>query len=467
MATFRYTAKSRDGARQEGTLDAADKRAAMTLLTRRGLVPITIRDDAGGGAGPAAPAPAASSSPSSPSAKAPSKLPAKAPSKPLPASLRGRRPPAAKTKSAASTASSTSGTSLFTFGSAPRRPKMKLKELQLFTRELTDLLTSGMTLGNALHSLSTRKTGKAQDAIVTALRDDIVAGASLSSALAKYPESFPTLYVSMVRAGEASGQLPSVLERLVGHYDRVLAAREKVGMALVYPCIVAVIGFGAMIFMMVFVIPTFSQMFEDLGGQLPLPTRVLIGISAAFVKYGWAIAGGIALLVWLIRRALRTPAGIDWKDRVALRLPAIGNIVKANAFANFAHTLGTLLANGVQVLQALSIVEDTVGNVHIAHAIRDARDKVTDGSSISRPLAQNGVFPRLLTDMLAIGEESGDITGALDHIGLRYDAELDRAVKVFTTILEPVMMLFIAAGVGFVAISMLMAVFELTSGLQA
>ena len=456
MATFRYTAKSRDGARQEGTLDAADKRSAMTLLSRRGLVPITIRDDAGGGNS------APSAAPATPAAKTPSKPPAKAPAKQPSASLRGRRPAAPAKAAPAEPAKS-----LFAFGSAPRRPKMKLKELQLFTRELTDLLTSGMTLGNALHSLSTRKTGKAQDAIVTALRDDIVAGASLSSALAKYPESFPTLYVSMVRAGEASGQLPSVLERLVGHYDRVLAAREKVGMALVYPCIVAVIGFGAMIFMMVFVIPTFSQMFEDLGGQLPLPTRVLIGISAAFVKYGWAIAGGIALLVWLIRRALRTPAGIDWKDRVALRLPAIGNIVKANAFANFAHTLGTLLANGVQVLQALSIVEDTVGNVHIAHAIRDARDKVTDGSSISRPLAQNGVFPRLLTDMLAIGEESGDITGALDHIGLRYDAELDRAVKVFTTILEPVMMLFIAAGVGFVAISMLMAVFELTSGLQA
>ena len=455
MATFRYTAKSRDGARQEGTLDAADKSSAMALLSRRGLVPISIRDDAGGGNSAPAAAPAA------PAAKTPPKAPAKAPAKSS-ASLRSRRP-GAIAKSALAAPSKP----LFSFDRAPRRPKMKLKELQLFTRELTDLLTSGMTLGNALHSLSTRKTGKAQDAIVTALRDEIVAGTSLSSALAKFPESFPTLYVSMVRAGEASGQLPSVLERLVGHYERVLAAREKVGMALVYPCIVAVIGFGAMIFMMVFVIPTFSQMFEDLGGQLPLPTRVLIGISEAFVKYGWAIAGGIVALVWLIRRALRTPAGIDWKDRVALRLPAVGNIVKANAFSNFAHTLGTLLANGVQVLQALNIVEDTVGNVHIARAIRDARDKVTDGSSISRPLAQNGVFPRLLTDMLAIGEESGDITGALDHIGLRYDAELDRAVKVFTTILEPVMMLFIAAGVGFVAISMLMAVFELTSGLQA
>jgi type IV pilus assembly protein PilC len=143
-----------------------------------------------------------------------------------------------------------------------------------------------------------------------------------------------------------------------------------------------------------------------------------------------------------------------------------GNIVRANAFANFAHTLGTLLANGVQVLQALAIVEHTVDNSIIAKAIRAAKDRVTDGSTISRPLSQDGVFPRLLTDMLAIGEESGDMAGALEHIGRRYDNELDRAVKVFTTILEPIMMLLIAVGVGFVAISMLMAVFELTSGLN-
>jgi type IV pilus assembly protein PilC len=167
-----------------------------------------------------------------------------------------------------------------------------------------------------------------------------------------------------------------------------------------------------------------------------------------------------------VRRALRTPAGRDWKDRRLLRLPVAGGIVRANAFANFAHTLGTLLANGVQVLQALSIVEHTVGNSVIARAIRDAKDRVTDGSTISRPLAQDGIFPRLLTDMLAIGEESGDMSGALEHISKRYDNELDRAVKLFTTILEPVMMLLIAIGVGFVAISMLMAVFELTSGLN-
>jgi len=222
-----------------------------------------------------------------------------------------------------------------------------------------------------------------------------------------------------------------------------------------------------MIFMMVFVVPRFSAMFEELGGTLPLPTRILIGLSKGLIRYGWALVIGGFFLAAAVRRALKTPAGIEWKDRVLLRLPAMGHIVRANAFGNFAHTLGTLLANGVQVLQALSVVEHTVGNSVIARAVRSARDRVTDGSTISRPLAQDGVFPRLLTDMLAVGEESGDMAGALEHIGRRYDNELDRAVKLFTTILEPAMMVLIAAGVGFMAISMLLAVFELTSGLNA
>jgi len=208
-------------------------------------------------------------------------------------------------------------------------------------------------------------------------------------------------------------------------------------------------------------------MFEELGGTLPLPTRILIGMSKGMLHYGWAIAIVLFFAFIGLRRVLRTPAGIDWKDRILLRLPVVSNIIRANAFALFAHTLGTLLTNGVQVLQALSIVENTVGNTVIARAIRDAKTRVTDGSSISRPLAQGGIFPQLLTDMLAVGEESGDLTSALEHIGRRYDNELDRAVKLFTTVLEPVMMLFIAVGVGFVAISMLMAVFDLTSGLNS
>ena len=443
MAQFRYVAKTRTGERQEGVFDAPDKRALMAQLARKGLVPITVADATAKSAEPA------SAEKAKPAEKAPAK------SAPKPAGKRGGAPEAAQKK-------------WFRFEKGFRsKPRMKIGDLLLFTGELSDLLASGMTIGTALHSLAMRETGKAQDVIVKGLRDEIVSGASLSGALGRWPESFPTLYVSMVKAGEASGQLPGVLERLVHHYERVLAAREKVGMAMVYPIIVTLVGFGAMIFMMVFVIPRFSVMFDELGGTLPLPTRMLIGLSSGLLKYGWAMLIVLFFLGAAAKRALKTPAGIEWKDRAMLRMPAIGGIVRANAFANFAHTLGTLLANGVPVLHALSIVEHTVGNSIIARAVREARDRVTDGSTISRPLSQGGAFPRLLTDMLAIGEESGDMSGALEHIGRRYDGELDRSVKLFTTILEPVMMLLIAVGIGFVAISMLLAVFELTSGLKA
>ena len=438
MAQFRYVAKSRTGERQEGSLEAPDKRAVIAQLGRLGFVPISVVETSARETPP-------------PAAEKP----------------KGAAKPSTSPAPAAKAAPAGSARKWFRFEKSVRsRSRLKMGDLLLFTGELSDLLASGMTLGSALHALAQRLTGKAQDVIVTNLRDEVVSGSSLSAALAKWPDSFPALYVSMVKAGEASGQLPGVLERLVRHYERALAAREKVAMAMVYPLIVTLVGFGAMIFMMVFVIPRFSAMFEELGGTLPLPTRILIGLSKGLLKYGWALAIGATFGFAALRRLLRTPAGRDWKDRALLRLPVAGSIVRANAFANFAHTLGTLLANGVQVLQALAIVEHTVDNSIIAKAIRAAKDRVTDGSTISRPLAQDGVFPRLLTDMLAIGEESGDMAGALEHIGKRYDNELDRAVKVFTTILEPIMMLIIAIGVGFVAISMLMAVFELTSGLN-
>ncbi|MDY0145539.1 MAG: type II secretion system F family protein [Kiritimatiellia bacterium] len=439
MAQFRYIAKSRAGERQEGVLDAPDKRTVMRTLSQHGLVPISVTEGSGASA-----APTMSDKP----AKRGRKKTTPTPAIPMPKKRVHKN--------------------WFRFERGHRaHPRMKLGDMLLVTSELSDLLASGMTLGSALHALAQRSTGKPHDAIVVDLRDEIVSGTSLSAALSRWPESFPTLYVSMVKAGEASGQLPSVLERLVMHYERMQAAREKVGMALVYPLIVTLVGFGAMIFMMIFVVPRFSAMFEELGGTLPLPTRILIGLSKGLLQYGWALLIGLFLLAIAIRRALKTPAGIEWKDRMLLRLPAVGGIVRANAFANFAHTLGTLLANGVQVLQALAIVEHTVGNSIIARAVHSAKERVTDGSTISRPLSQDGVFPRLLTDMLSVGEESGDMVSALEHIGRRYDNELDRSVKLFTTILEPLMMVLIAVGVGFMAISMLLAVFELTSGLNA
>jgi type II secretory pathway component PulF len=414
MPQFKYTARSKTGEKVDGVIEASDRRAALQQIERMGHVPVAV----------------------------------------------------AEAGAAAAAAATATAKKRFTLERRARHPRLKLRDVLLFTRELSDLIASGMTLGDALHTLSKRKTNKSQDEVVTSLRDEIVKGASLSVALAQWPESFGHLYVSMVKAGEASGQLAEVLTRLCQHYERVQGAREKVITALIYPAIVLSMGILTMIFSMVFVVPRFTAVFKELGSTLPLPTMILIGISNALLHYGWAMIAVIVFLVVTLRRAVRTPNGRRVWHRIQLRAPLVRHIITANAYSQFARTLGALLQNGVPVLQALDIVEDTVGNVVIAEAVHDARNRVTDGATISGPLAAGKVFPPLLTDMLAVGEESGDMSASLMHISKRYEEELDRSVKIFTTVLEPLLMLLMAIMVGFVAVSMLLAVFDLTSGLN-
>ena len=236
-------------------------------------------------------------------------------------------------------------------------------------------------------------------------------------------------------------------------------------MALVYPVIVITMGIGTVIFAMAVIIPKFKMIFDQLGQSLPVPTRILIGLSDGTVRYGWAIlivtiVGGI-----LVRRAVKTPAGKLWWHGLLLRMPLIRGIVASAIYANFARTLATLLSNGVPALQALGIVEQTVGNAVVSREIHNARERVTDGTTISAPLAQGKVFPAMMTDMLAIGEQTGDMPRALDHVGRRYENELSRNIKLLTTALEPILIVVVAGLVGFVAVSILLAVFNLTSGL--
>lgn len=410
MPVFTYAARAPGGQRVEGTVQAPDRRAAAALVERQGQVPIWIRE-------------------------------------------------------AGSTAVESPGTGRRRFA---RRgvPRMGTRDLLLFTTELSDLLASGMTLGNALQALARRKTGRPMDAIIAGLRDDILHGSSLSDALARFPETFSNLYVSMIRAGEASGGMTEVLRRLVEHYERIQQVKEKVIMAMVYPAIVLTMGLATLVFSMVYVIPKFQVVFQSMGQALPLPTRILIGLSRGMVRYGWLVAIGIAGTCVMVHRTIQTPQGrLAW-DGFLLKLPFVRGIIASAIYANFARTLGSLLANGVPVLEALRIVERTVGNAVIGREIRKARERVTDGTTISGPLAAGRVFPQVMTDMLAVGEQTGDVPGALGHIARRYENELDRHVKIFTTALEPILIVLIALGVGFVAISILMAVFNLTQGLN-
>ena len=411
MASFYYTARTTAGEKVEGTLDADDRRAALRQLERMKYIPVSVGEKEQV-AGPKAPARA------------------------------------------------------FSFSNPFGARRMGTREVLTLTVELRDLLASGMKLSNSLTVLSRRKTGRASDDILAQIRDEIIQGSSLSKALAQHPKSFSTLYISMIRAGEASGALSEVLDRLVKHYERIQDVKEKVITALVYPCIVLFLGAVTLVFSMVFVIPRFGVIFAELGSTLPLPTRILIGLSNAMIRYGWLMLAALIGLVVMLNRSIKTEKGRMVWHRMQLRMPLIRGVVASSAYAQFAQTLATLLSNGVPVLQALGIVEQTVGNVVIASEIHNARSRVTDGTTISGPLAAGKVFPSIMTDMLAVGEQTGDISSALSHIATRYENELNRSIKIFTTALEPILIVLMALMVGFVAISMLMAVFDLTSGLK-
>ncbi|MDD5704893.1 MAG: type II secretion system F family protein [Kiritimatiellae bacterium] len=406
MPAFTYIAFSKSGQRVEGRVEAADRRGAMQAVERLGHVPVSVSEAA-------AVAPVA-------------------------------RGPWWKLTRASD--------------------RMRPREVLLFTAELSDLLAAGMTLGNALNCLAGH--GDTASARISAdLRDRIIQGEALSDAVGAHSRTFPALYRNMLRAGEASGALAEVLGRLVEHYERIMSLRERIIQALTYPAIVMLFGIVTVIVAMVKIVPQFMAVFKNINVALPRSTRLLIGISELLQRYGIFLLVAIVLAGALLHRYIRTPRGRLAYDRLKLKMPLVKGIVANGIFANFARTLQTLLANGVTVLQALKITEETVGNTVIAEEVRHARERVTDGTSISGPLAASKVFPRMMTDMLAIGEQTGDMPGALAHIGRRYENELDRNIKIFTTALEPILIVLVAVVVGFVAISILSAVFKVTSGL--
>ena len=352
------------------------------------------------------------------------------------------------------------------FGGGRQKTAMKSVEVLLFTSELADLIEAGMTLGQALQALSNQgEPDSAQRYVCQDLCDRIVRGESFSDACAHHPKSFPPLYSNMIRAGEASGALVEVLRRLADHYERNDNMRGKIKSAMSYPVIVLGFGVVAVIAALVWIIPKFQKVFDAMGASLPLPTRILIGLSDFFIGYGWALAIFIAIFVAWFRKWKETQAGRLKIDGWKLRAPLIKGIVAAGAYSSLAYTLKTLLANGVNVLQALKISSETCDNAVIAQALDTARKRVTDGTTISGPLASSGVFPKMMTDMLAIGEQAGDMASSLEHIGRRYQKDMDRNIAAFTNSLEPIMIVAIAGIIGFVAIAILLAVFKVSSSL--
>ena len=290
-------------------------------------------------------------------------------------------------------------------------------------------------------------------------------GKSLSDSMGKQSHIFSDLYVNMVRAGEQSGALEEVLRRLATHFERFAEVQQKFVSALIYPGIVGGVGVSIIVLFMTVILPKFTSIFTDMNVPLPKSTQILISVSGLFSSYWWLLPLVGILLVVFYRRFSATEGGRRSLDRWKISLPVIGKVMKLNLFGQFARTLSTLLHNGVPVLTALKITEKIMPNVILRDAISQTREGVTDGKTIAQPLARSQVFPQLMIDLIKIGEETGDVPGALQSVAETYENELTIGLRVMTNLIEPAMIIMMAIGVGGLLFSILSAMFQITSSI--
>jgi type IV pilus assembly protein PilC len=341
--------------------------------------------------------------------------------------------------------------------------KVKLGDLVVFTRQFATMINAGLPIVRALYILSEQTENPKLKDVVVLVRKDVEAGLSLSEALDKHPKVFNRLYVEMVRAGEIGGILDEVLLRVADQLEGDQELRRKVKSAMTYPIIVLIIAVLAASFMLIFIVPVFAKMFEDLGGTLPLPTRVAMGISDVLTSiFGVFIYGALIAAVFGFLRWKNTENGRKVWGRASLRIPAkIGDVIQKVALARFARTLGTLSAAGVPILQAIEITAVSSGNWVMENALLKSRDAIREGIPIYKPLEDEPVFPPMVTRMIAVGEETGDIDGMLGRIADFYESEVDATVKALTSIIEPLMIVVVGGIVGGIIIAMYLPMFKI------
>ena len=413
MAVFQYTARDASGGQTSGTINSPDRNVAVSELMNQGLTPISVTGDGD--------TVSASTRRSSADEEAPVRR----------------------------------------FGR--RRKKPKLQELANFTRQLANLLKAGMPLTGALNTMTSLDSEGIPKSVCAQLLADVREGRTLSMSMGKFPEIFPDMYLNMVKAGESSGSMVEVLKRLADHYERFAEVRQKIISALVYPMFVMGLGFLLIFVFMSYILPKFMTIFKGMKVQLPLSTRILEGMSGFFENWWWLVLIMGGLLVFFLKSYLSSPRGRERFDRWILEAPLISRIVRPNLFGQFSRTLGALLQNGVPVLTALRITESVVQNVVIQQAIAKTREGVTDGKTLAQPLARGGVFPKLLVDLVHIGEQTGDVPAALNNIAETYDNELTVNLRTVTTLIEPILIVFIAGAVAFMLVGVLQAMFTITS----
>ena len=334
--------------------------------------------------------------------------------------------------------------------------------LVLSTRQLATLVKAGMPLLRSLRTVGDQlDPGPLQDVFV-AVAKDVEAGIKLSEALSHHPRWFPPFYVNMVRAGEVGGQLDEILKRLAELLEKQARLRDRVKGALMYPAFVMVAAVGILIVLMIFVVPTFMNMFNELGSSLPLPTQLLVIACTAVRSYWWVVLVGLAAGGVLLKLFLQTLPGRRLIDRLSLHVPVMGSLVERLLISRFARTLGTLLASGVPILTPLETVRATVTNLVIDDALQDVERSLKVGETLARPMELSGVFPPLVTRMIALGEETGQLDQMLMQVADSYEEEVEVQLAGLTQLLEPLLILFVGGVVGFIVIAMFLPLLSLT-----
>ena len=343
-----------------------------------------------------------------------------------------------------------------------RKPKVKLKDLAIFSRQFATMINSGLSLLRTLNILAEQTENPTLAETIGSLRDDVERGSSLSAAMTKFPKVFSPLFVAMVRAGETGGQLDTVLMRVADNYEADYKLRQKVKSAMTYPVVVAGIAMILVVIMLLFIVPTFAGMFEGLGGELPLPTKILVNLSNSakfLVPIALAVAIGGTILY---KRFRRSNANFRlMTDKFKLKIPIFGDLFAKVALSRFSRTLALLLRAGVPVLQALDIVADSTGNEVLARAAQDVKDSVRSGESMSSPLTRHDIFPPMVVQMIAVGEDTGALDAMLDKISDFYDQEVESTTESLTSLIEPIMIAVLGGIVGAMVIALYMPMFKI------
>jgi type IV pilus assembly protein PilC len=350
----------------------------------------------------------------------------------------------------------------FSMGAA----RVKTRDIVIFTRQFATMINAGLPLVQSLNILAAQTENKTLRDVTRAVVYDVESGNTLADALSKHPKAFSDLYVNMVAAGEAGGILDTILLRLAAFLEKNDALIRKVKGAMVYPGVIITVACAAIAILLIFVIPTFQNMFSSAGLELPLPTRVVIGMSSFLIGYWWAMLLAMGGMVFAIRSYYGTPSGRRQIDGALLRSPVLGDVLRKSAVSRFTRTLGTLVSSGVSILEGLEITAKTAGNTIIHDAVMESRNSIAGGETIAAPLEKSKVFPPMVISMIAVGEQTGGLDEMLTKIADFYDEEVDVAVSALLSLMEPAMIVILGVIVGGMVIAMYLPIFDMMNAVQ-